>query len=120
MGNNKFVGVLGLDINLEQINALINTLQFGDTGYFVLAESNGTILSESHTKEHMFKNISELEDTAYQIRTIAAVSEELSASADAISTSITPVNTIALDTKNSMDEAIVGIDGLSTQALSLN
>lgn len=65
MNNEEFVGVLGLDINLEQINALINTLNFGKTGYFVLAESNGTILSDPRMQENMFKNVSELNDTAW-------------------------------------------------------
>lgn len=64
MNNEDFVGVLGIDINLEQINDLINTLKFGDTGYFVLAESNGTILSDPHLQENVFKNVSELNDPA--------------------------------------------------------
>ncbi|MBB6218458.1 methyl-accepting chemotaxis protein [Anaerosolibacter carboniphilus] len=43
--NNEFVGVMALDISLEQLSNLINGIKIGQKGYVVLIDKNGNTLT---------------------------------------------------------------------------
>ncbi len=49
--NNEFVGVLGIDIDLEQFSNKINALKIGDNGYAVLLDKNVNIIT--HKEKEM-------------------------------------------------------------------
>ncbi|MFT9497601.1 methyl-accepting chemotaxis protein [Anaerosolibacter sp.] len=52
--NNAFVGVMALDISLEQLSNLINSIKIGQAGYVVLIDKNGNALT--HPKPEMIGN----------------------------------------------------------------
>jgi methyl-accepting chemotaxis protein len=43
--NNAFVGVMALDVSLEELSNLINSIKIGESGYVVLIDKNGNILT---------------------------------------------------------------------------
>jgi len=62
----KFIGGLGIDISLETVNTLINSLRFGKTGFFVLIEENGRMLCNPNAPDDNFVMISDLPDKAWE------------------------------------------------------
>ncbi len=53
------VGVIGLDVNLDTLTSLASRLKLGRTGYIMLLENDGTILSDPAHKELNFKKVQE-------------------------------------------------------------
>ncbi|WP_427338064.1 methyl-accepting chemotaxis protein [Caloranaerobacter sp. DY30410] len=46
--NNEFVGVLGIDISLEALANMVNSIQIGKKGYPVLIDKNGYIMTHKN------------------------------------------------------------------------
>ncbi|PKG24676.1 methyl-accepting chemotaxis protein [Niallia nealsonii] len=57
-GNQK--GVLGLDVSLEGLTALIKEISIGKNGYVILTQSDGTILAHPKNAKMNFQPISKL------------------------------------------------------------
>ncbi len=53
----KIVGVIGVDINLDTLTSLTSEMKLGRTGYIMLFEKDGTILSDPRHRELNFKKI---------------------------------------------------------------
>ncbi len=60
------VGVVGMDINLNTLTALTAGLKLGRTGYIMLLEGDGTILSDPRHKKLDFKKAQESGITALE------------------------------------------------------
>ncbi len=58
---NNVIGVQALDVRLDSLTELIKDIKIGDTGYIVLTEKDGTILSHPKNPKMNFKNISEID-----------------------------------------------------------
>lgn len=56
----SIVGVQAMDVRLDSLTELISKIKIGETGYIVLTEEDGTILSNPKNPEMNFKNSSEL------------------------------------------------------------
>lgn len=54
------IGVQAMDVRLDSLTKLVSGIKIGETGYVVLTQEDGTILSHSKNPEMNFKNISEL------------------------------------------------------------
>ncbi len=67
------LGVISLDITLNQMTDIISDVRLGKTGYVMLVQDDGTIISDPRHPENNFKNLNELELEAY--RTLATTSE---------------------------------------------
>ncbi len=51
----QIVGIIGVDMNLDTLTTLTSELKLGRTGYIMLLEGDGTILSNPHNKQLNFK-----------------------------------------------------------------
>ncbi|PIE69542.1 MAG: chemotaxis protein [Deltaproteobacteria bacterium] len=60
----QVVGVIGVDINLDTLTTTATELKLGRTGYIVLLEKDGTILSDPRHKELNFKKAQETHSVA--------------------------------------------------------
>ena len=49
--NGKLIGAIGLDIALEELSNILRELSYGDTGRFLVVDSNGNIMA--HTDNNM-------------------------------------------------------------------
>ncbi len=58
-------GVTGMDVSLDSLTSLITGLKLGKTGYIMLLEDDGTILSDPRHKELNFKKAQEVEIPAF-------------------------------------------------------
>lgn len=82
--NNKVVGVLGINVNLNQIAQMIRDTKIGNTGYMMLVTEEGLVLGSGIDKKEgsdisktkLFKNMSStegfiknIEETAYSKKT---------------------------------------------------
>jgi len=56
----KLEGIVALDITLGQLTEVIKNIKLGQTGWVILIQSDGTIISNPKDPETNFKNISEL------------------------------------------------------------
>ncbi|SFN39711.1 methyl-accepting chemotaxis sensory transducer with Cache sensor [Formivibrio citricus] len=50
--------VLGIDISLKRLTEILNAIKIGETGYLILVEGDGTVLTHPTRKELLTKNIS--------------------------------------------------------------
>ncbi|NJB69142.1 methyl-accepting chemotaxis protein [Desulfobaculum xiamenense] len=69
----ELAGVLGIDTNLDTLEELIRSLNFGKTGHFVLIEASGRVLCDPKDSAANFKMVNELREPAW--RTIFASDE---------------------------------------------
>ncbi|WP_320007084.1 methyl-accepting chemotaxis protein [Maridesulfovibrio sp.] len=60
----QFVGVSAVDISLENLTKIINSLKIGETGFVVLIQGDGTILADPKTPENNFKKVEGLDNPA--------------------------------------------------------
>lgn len=58
-------GVAGMDVKLDSLTSLTSGLKLGKTGYIMLLENDGTILSDPRHKELSFKKGQEVEIPAF-------------------------------------------------------
>lgn len=54
------LGVVGIDIDSHNLTELLSSLRLGNTGFFMLTHTNGTILADGHNEGNNFKKIDEL------------------------------------------------------------
>ena len=57
--NKKFVGIFDIDISLAQLTNYLNTISIGKTGYVIVTDKVGTVLSNIKDKEIVGKNIND-------------------------------------------------------------
>jgi methyl-accepting chemotaxis protein len=54
------VGVLSLDVSLNDLTDMVKRIKLGQSGYLMLVEANGNVLVDPSNPEHNFKSLSEL------------------------------------------------------------
>ncbi|WP_167512342.1 methyl-accepting chemotaxis protein [Oceanidesulfovibrio marinus] len=62
----KFIGVSAVDISLGDLTEIVSNLKIGETGYVMLVQNDGTILSDPHHSDNNFKKIGDVEGDAYK------------------------------------------------------
>ncbi|MCG8472224.1 MAG: methyl-accepting chemotaxis protein [Desulfobacterales bacterium] len=61
----RVVGVVSLDITLNRLTEILSKVTFGRTGYMILVDGEGTLLSDARHPELNFKSLSDLGDEGY-------------------------------------------------------
>lgn len=61
--NGRVIGVAGIDINLSTLTSVVSNIKIGKSGYMMVMEGDGTILSSPGDKEVIFKKAAEVEDS---------------------------------------------------------
>jgi methyl-accepting chemotaxis protein len=56
----SFAGVVAVDVSLKALTDMTQKIRFGETGFFMLVESSGTLLVDGRQPAHNFKKLSEL------------------------------------------------------------
>lgn len=56
----NFAGVVAADVSLKTLTDMIQKIRFGETGFFMLVESSGTLLVDGHQPDNNFKKLNEL------------------------------------------------------------
>jgi len=56
----NFAGVVAADVSVKALTDMVQKTRFGETGFFMLVESSGTLLVDSHQPANNFKKLSEL------------------------------------------------------------
>ncbi len=64
--NGELIGVVGVDINLSTLTNVVSNIKIGKTGYVILMEGDGTILSDPVHSDYLFKKAGEVEDPGFQ------------------------------------------------------
>ncbi|WP_445945360.1 methyl-accepting chemotaxis protein [Shewanella sp.] len=60
------IGVQGMDMSLKGLTEYIKQIRLGETGFLMLAESDGTLLVDSRRPDNNFKKLSDIQESAYQ------------------------------------------------------
>ncbi|PIE68913.1 MAG: hypothetical protein CSA21_05105 [Deltaproteobacteria bacterium] len=63
--NGQIVGVAAIDISLNKITSLVQTVRLGQKGFAILFQDDGTILANPHDKETNFQNITDAGNEIY-------------------------------------------------------
>jgi len=71
--NGGVVGAMGIDINLSSLTAVLADLRIGQSGYLMVMEADGTILSDPRHEQFYFKKASETGEPA--LEALAAMTE---------------------------------------------
>ncbi|SIP93532.1 methyl-accepting chemotaxis sensory transducer with Cache sensor [Aeromonas sp. RU39B] len=58
--NGEFAGVVAIDVSLKSLTEMTRKIHFGETGFYMLVEGNGTLLVDSHDSANNFKKIADL------------------------------------------------------------
>lgn len=58
-GQDGLHGVVGVDVSLEKLTAMLSEVKFGGEGYVVMVEDTGAILADPSTPDNNFKKIEE-------------------------------------------------------------
>lgn len=58
--NGSFIGNAAIEVSLDTLTSMLNKVKFGDSGFLLLIQGDGTILADTANSENNFKNISEL------------------------------------------------------------
>ncbi|WNW10599.1 methyl-accepting chemotaxis protein [Pseudomonas sp. DTU_2021_1001937_2_SI_NGA_ILE_001] len=53
-------GVVNIDVSLKQLTGIVKQIKLGESGYLLLAESNGNVLVDPQMPEHNFKKLGDL------------------------------------------------------------
>lgn len=61
----KFAGVVAVDVSLKALTDMTQKIRFGETGFFMLVESSGTLLVDGHKPANNFKKLGELKDAYF-------------------------------------------------------
>lgn len=56
----KIKGVIAIDVTTEKITSILNQMQLGETGYFMMLHKTGTILADPKFPANNFKKASEI------------------------------------------------------------
>lgn len=57
---NKMVGVIALDMNIDELSAFFNTVTIGESGHAIVAEKDGMIISDPDDPKRLFKKFKDL------------------------------------------------------------
>ena len=57
--NGEFIGVVGMDIDLQDLAVMLSGVKIGETGYLVLTQDDGTIIADSRNHHLVLKHINE-------------------------------------------------------------
>lgn len=68
------IGVVGLDVSLNNLDSFMESVKIGKTGFCLLVQNNGTILVDPLHKDIVFKNIKDCGIPSY--KTIETVTKE--------------------------------------------
>ena len=63
---NQFVGVLAIDFGLAALTSYLDSISIGETGYVVVMDAQGVILSDKKHKDLFFKPVSKSGIDAYE------------------------------------------------------
>ncbi len=55
----ELIGVAALDLSLERLTALAKSVKIGRTGYVMLVQGDGTVISDPNNPDFNFKNLTE-------------------------------------------------------------
>lgn len=58
--NGDLLGVLGMDLSLNELTTLISRIKIGSTGFLMLVEDNGTVLVDANMPDNNFSNVNEI------------------------------------------------------------
>jgi methyl-accepting chemotaxis protein len=61
----NFGGVVAVDVSLKALTDMTQKIRFGETGFFMLVESSGTLLVDGHQPANNFKKLGELQETYF-------------------------------------------------------
>ena len=64
--SNNFIGVLAIDFGLAALTSYLDSISIGETGYVVVMDAQGVILSDKKHKDLFFKSVSEAGIPAYE------------------------------------------------------
>lgn len=53
------LGAVGIDLSLDELTKLVNEISFGETGYMILVQGDGTVIANPRDSEMNFKKITE-------------------------------------------------------------
>ncbi len=53
-------GVVGVDVGLTKLAEIVNSIQFGQSGYLLLVEDTGVVLADGANAENNFKSVNDL------------------------------------------------------------
>ncbi|HBW15649.1 MAG TPA: chemotaxis protein [Desulfovibrio sp.] len=62
----RTIGAAGIDINLSTLTKVIANIRIGETGYVVLIEDSGVVLSDSKDPANLFKKVTEIQDNLFR------------------------------------------------------
>jgi methyl-accepting chemotaxis protein len=62
----KSIGVQGMDMSLKGLTERIKNIVLGETGFLMLAESDGTLLVDPRNPDNNFKKLGDIQEAAYQ------------------------------------------------------
>ncbi|MEO4049189.1 methyl-accepting chemotaxis protein [Pseudomonas sp. CAU 1711] len=62
----SFAGVVAVDVSLKALTDMTQKIRFGETGFFMLVESSGTLLVDGHKPENNFKKLGELKQDYFR------------------------------------------------------
>ncbi|KMT23158.1 methyl-accepting chemotaxis protein [Clostridium cylindrosporum] len=72
----KTVGVQAMDVRLDSLTKLVDSIKIGETGYIVLTEADGTILSNPKNPSMNFKNSKDLNINIEKLKKGEAITVE--------------------------------------------
>jgi len=64
--NGKVIGVIGIDVALNDLTDFIKSIKMGKNGYVMLVQDDGVVLADPRNPDHNFKKLSEIGDKAFQ------------------------------------------------------
>jgi methyl-accepting chemotaxis protein len=59
--NGEIIGVQGIDRSLDTITQLVDEFKYGENGFLMLIDGNGTVIANPYNKELNFKNVTDLQ-----------------------------------------------------------
>ncbi|KUJ00501.1 methyl-accepting chemotaxis protein [Vibrio sp. MEBiC08052] len=65
--NNKVLGVVSLDISVNELTDIVKNITIGANGYIVLLEDNDNILVDPYKPENNFKSVSDVETPFFKL-----------------------------------------------------
>lgn len=66
-------GVVGVDVTLQKLTAMVKEVQFGTQGYLMLVEDTGVVLADPSNPENNFKPLSELSPVHKELATASGM-----------------------------------------------
>lgn len=60
--NGELLGVIGIDLSLQNLTEIIKDIRFGESGFLMLVEDNGTVLVDPREPKNNFKKIDQIHD----------------------------------------------------------